>query len=399
MRLSDRPSGCTRVIWVRNGRSTDSDRQCFQDPSDDSVLTGWGWQSARYTGQALRGIDFDAVYTSPLQRAQQTAQAIVDELRLRQPTCPAPEVCTDLLDIDLHHWAGLTYRAVRQNWAAAYRHWKTRPETFSLLAPSEGKACEHSGLAELGIGTEQIEPAAAGSIRYPVLELYTQTKAFWRKIAAGHRQHTILAIAHSGSITAALSTSMGLPPSHYHRLQQSHCGISVVDVDEQGRALPEAFKAMNLTGHLGEIYPQLNAGKQGSRIVLIPAESDWFGGLRLWVNALDSYDCWIDDSNAAYNCALQLERRTTIVMQRDASVWSTAALAFAGVPQTRTVIAIAASSWLQQMLTTWLELEPESAMYWAIAANCATIVHFPSATQKPILQALNFAPMLEAIHV
>ncbi|UWU48578.1 Histidine phosphatase superfamily (branch 1) [Limnospira platensis C1] len=93
----------TRVILVRHGQSTYNAQKRIQGRLDDSVLTDQGRVDATCVAQALQGLRFDAIYHSPLQRAQQTAQLISSGLDAAPQLQP-----TDLLmEIDLPLWAGL----------------------------------------------------------------------------------------------------------------------------------------------------------------------------------------------------------------------------------------------------------------------------------------------------
>ena len=67
----------TRVSIVRHGQSTYNTLGLYQGSSDDSVLTELGRVDASHTGNFLRGVKFDAIYSSPLQRAKHTTEEIL----------------------------------------------------------------------------------------------------------------------------------------------------------------------------------------------------------------------------------------------------------------------------------------------------------------------------------
>ena len=62
--------------------------------TDDPALTETGWEQARLTGEALRDVRFDKVYTSHLTRAVQTAAAILTVQR----SDVTPEVLPELAE-------------------------------------------------------------------------------------------------------------------------------------------------------------------------------------------------------------------------------------------------------------------------------------------------------------
>ena len=66
----------TRIIIVRHGQSTYNTEKRIQGRTDESTLTEKGHSDATKVGKALNNINFNAIYSSPLQRAKQTAEII-----------------------------------------------------------------------------------------------------------------------------------------------------------------------------------------------------------------------------------------------------------------------------------------------------------------------------------
>ncbi len=110
MQLKLEKSPGTRVILLRHGESTFNALGLYQGSSDASVLTEVGRRDARITGNFLKGIAFDAVYISSLQRAQETAKEILEVISI----VPEAVVITDKLrENDLPNWEGLAFQYVR----------------------------------------------------------------------------------------------------------------------------------------------------------------------------------------------------------------------------------------------------------------------------------------------
>lgn len=65
-----------------------------QDPSDDAALTPMGLRQVELLGERMALIPLDGVFASPLQRAVQTAQAVVS----RQPKHLPVELMPDLVE-------------------------------------------------------------------------------------------------------------------------------------------------------------------------------------------------------------------------------------------------------------------------------------------------------------
>ncbi|MEB3355897.1 MAG: histidine phosphatase family protein [Synechococcales bacterium] len=322
----------TRVILVRHGRSTFNDQQRYQGSSDAAVLSEQGWHQAQCLGQALKSTAIDAIYASPLRRAQQTVQGLLSEIQAHPTQVPplpkapavwsepraavavgqdrqAPPLYThDLLrEIHLPAWEGRSYHEVRQQDADSYRRWVQRPHEFAMTTEPIPPALETlsqrrqiplpdwaSGFSprtgdgdrggdrhwvqlphEFEMTTTCLAEAMPENVTpsgvqtiYPVLELYQRAQAFWQDVLPKHIGETILIVSHGGTNHALISAALGLPPSCHHRLQQSNGGISILDYCHVTAA--SRLWALNLTTHLGETLPKLKVGKQGVRLVLLP---------------------------------------------------------------------------------------------------------------------------------
>lgn len=241
-------SQTTTVILVRHGRSTFNDQGRYQGSSDDSVLTEKGIRTAQQVGQSLSETPVHAIYTSPLRRVQQTNQEILQAIARSVEL----NVSTDLREIDLPQWQGLTYQYVKQQFADAYACWQQRPHEFQ-------QPTTNATLGNVALATK---PA------YPVLDLYRRAQHFWLQLMPRYQGQTVLVVAHGGTNHALISTALGFTPQHHHSLQQSNCGTSVLEFSGQGIVL----KQLNQTAALGETLPKLKAGKQGLRLLLIPTE-------------------------------------------------------------------------------------------------------------------------------
>ena len=78
------------VYFTRHGESVANlaDRGMQREPADADRLSERGWVQARGLGERLRGEGIETILASPLQRAQETAQAIGDVLGLPFTTDP-----------------------------------------------------------------------------------------------------------------------------------------------------------------------------------------------------------------------------------------------------------------------------------------------------------------------
>jgi phosphoserine phosphatase len=240
----------TRVIILRHGQSSYNSQGRIQGRSDLSVLTDRGQEDAKTTGQAFQGLEFAAVYCSPLQRAKQTATTVLSCLEQQYPL----QTDDRLLEIDLPLWETMLNQDVRAQYATEYRDWKERPHELKMLLPqADGSQQEFS----------------------PVLALYEQATTFWQGILPQHQGQTILIVAHNGINRALISTALGIPAHLYHSIQQSNCGVTVLNFSG-GWGENVQLESLNQTSHLGQKLPTFRPPNQGPRFLLIRhGETDW----------------------------------------------------------------------------------------------------------------------------
>jgi probable phosphoglycerate mutase len=232
----------TRVILVRHGQSTWNERGLIQGRKDESILTAKGVEQAFSVARALKTVAIDQCFSSPLQRASETARAAVESHGLE------PKFLDSLCEINLTSWEGLAHQDVKAQQPEAHAQWHHHPETFELDS------------------------------RLPVVELWQQAQVAWEAIFA-HAQElperagrkTLLVVAHNAINQALLCTALGLPPSAFRRFQQDNAGISVLSFPEKG---PVVLESMNQTAHNGQPFPRRK--EKGGRILLIRhGETDW----------------------------------------------------------------------------------------------------------------------------
>ncbi|MBD2594571.1 histidine phosphatase family protein [Nostoc spongiaeforme FACHB-130] len=242
----------TRVIIVRHGQSSYNAERRIQGRTDASTLTEKGRNDASKVGKALSNISFQAIYCSPLQRAKLTAEIIQSELANTQEYA-AVQTSDKLLEIDLPLWETMLTADVEQKFAEDYRIWHEKPDQLVM----------------------QIQDAEGTREHFPVVALYEQAQQFWQDILPQHQGKTILIVGHNGINRALISTALGIPPSRYHSIQQSNCGVTVLNF-AGGLGEPVQLESMNQTQHMGEALPSLRPGHRGVRLLLVRhGETEW----------------------------------------------------------------------------------------------------------------------------
>jgi probable phosphoglycerate mutase len=192
---------------VRHGESTWNAVGRFQGGLD-APLSPRGRAQAAALAAGLGGSRFDGLYTSPLQRARDTALTCGTALGLD----PVP--VDDLREIGLGDWEGLTLDTVRAQQGAHYRRW--------LDAPVD-------------------HPPPGGE---PMVRLAERVRAALDTLCARHADGRVLVVSHGGAISSALCGWLGRPLNTVWSLRLDNASVTRV-VLPAGRLL-----GWNETGHL-----------------------------------------------------------------------------------------------------------------------------------------------------
>ncbi|MBT9315527.1 histidine phosphatase family protein [Leptothoe spongobia] len=360
---TDRPP--SRIILVRHGRSTFNDQGRYQGSSDQAVLTPTGIKTARQVGQYLKSIAIDAVYTSPLLRAKQTAGEILKAMADKRPK--PITVSNDLREIDLSVWEGLTYEHVRHHHKDIYDCWQQRPEEFKL-------------------------PYSDSNYHFPVNDLYERAQRFWTHSLPHYSGKTVLIVSHGGTNHALISTALDLRPKHHHRLQQSNCGISVLEFSGHGVTLNQ----LNQTTVIKEILPKLKAGKQGLRLLLLPEDSLTSVACKQLAHRLAAIKLDFCLSVTAGQQWLHTLLRyhpsiTQFADERDDFLqdWHQGGTEFFGSTQElMTGLAITPTPSIQTLLMQTLGGRPYQGEKLSIKPGQLSVIHYPQ-SHRPVVQAIN----------
>lgn len=238
---------------MRHGESFYNVQRRVQGHCDESTLTETGQAGARQVGVALQDLSFAAIYSSPLKRAKETAELIQSTLNQAGKATPDLQFTDHLKEISLPLWEGLTFQEVEEKYPEGYRLWKEAPHQLTMQVPTAD-------------GVEEF---------YPVIALYEQARQFWQMVLPQHPDQTILVVAHSGINRCLISSALGLGEEAYASLNQSNCGISVLNF-AGGLGEATQLESLNLTAHLGDPLPKPRANQKGPRFLLVRhGETEW----------------------------------------------------------------------------------------------------------------------------
>jgi len=170
----------TTILIARHGQSDWNQEKRWQGHAD-RPLTERGREQAQSLADRLAHIELDAVYSSDLQRARDTAAVVADSqgIELRQ----LPE----LREVDVGSWSGLTRAEAEERFSEGFTRWR------------EG----YPGWED-GETYEAMTDRVLGAVD---------------RIAAEHEGGRVLVVSHGGPIRAMHAAALGLDIHAYRRLR------------------------------------------------------------------------------------------------------------------------------------------------------------------------------------
>ena len=164
-----------KFIILRHGFSVFNRENKFTGQCDVE-LDGAGYEQARDTADyVLKNYKIDAIYSSDLKRAIETAAPIANALKL-----PIHK-SKDLRELDVGEWGGLTFSEVKERYPKEFAHYRTEVGT----ARCGGGEC----YAELSERADKV----------------------MRKIAYENDGKTVLVSTHGGVVSCLLCKSFNVP--------------------------------------------------------------------------------------------------------------------------------------------------------------------------------------------
>ena len=117
-----------RIIYlIRHGQTEYNDKSIFRGQLD-IPLNSFGISQAESIGKTLKVIDFDAIYSSPLNRAKKTAEIINKYQGKKEDII----VKNDFTDLNYGSWQGKSHKEVRKNYPGLYYEWGNTPYNIQI---------------------------------------------------------------------------------------------------------------------------------------------------------------------------------------------------------------------------------------------------------------------------
>lgn len=164
----------TSLVLLRHGQ-TDWNAQARFQGQADIPLNEIGQRQARAAGRALARLGADAVWCSPLTRTRQTAQPLLDALRLE------PHFDDRLKEIHVGSWEGFTVDEIERD----------HPEFYEGL-----RAGRDMRRSETGETAEETGQRCAQALR---------------EIATAHEGQRVVVVSHGVALKQGIASFLGWP--------------------------------------------------------------------------------------------------------------------------------------------------------------------------------------------
>ena len=195
------------ILLARHGES-DWNRSKRWQGFTDRPLTEVGREQARALALRLEDTELDAIYSSDLQRARETAEIVAAAKGLSVQSTP------DLREVDVGSWSGLSRADAEARFPEGYARWLDGGEGWD-----DGETYR-----------EMSERVVAAILR----------------IAEANASGRVLVVAHGGSIRAVHAAALGVDVHTYRRIQRVEPNATLSAVCVEDRRLTEVCRTEDL---------------------------------------------------------------------------------------------------------------------------------------------------------
>jgi alpha-ribazole phosphatase len=203
-----------KLFLTRHGQTDWNIARRFQGHSN-TPLNEVGRKQAAALADRMSAQKIDAIYSSDLQRAMETANTIV------QMSGCNPDLHLDLRlrEINFGDWEGLTYNEIKEKYPEVLL---ARENDIYKNAPPNGEALE---------------------------QLCARVQSMLDELYANHKDQTVLIVTHGGVSQILLCLALKLNPTMYWQFHLSTASLSEISFYPDGALL----NLMNDTCHLEKI--------------------------------------------------------------------------------------------------------------------------------------------------
>ena len=199
----------TSVFLVRHGQTAWNKEEVFRGRTD-VPLNDEGLREAELAGGYFKGLEIDAIYSSPLSRAWQTARKIAPDHSLDV------QALDGLIDMSFGEWEGRSLKEIQEKDERRYRQWREEPHLFK---PADGETLE---------------------------EVRVRAMAALEEVIHRHSEKTLVLVSHRVINKVLICGILGLDNSHFWQIRQDTTAINLI----QHRNGKYILSLMNETCHL-----------------------------------------------------------------------------------------------------------------------------------------------------
>ena len=177
----------------------------------DTPLAPEGRDQARCLAHRLASEPVEAVYTSDLSRARETAEIIAEPHRLSVVVTPV------LREAGFGLWEGLTETEIIE--LGHEEHWNNYRADSAAHRPPEGETLD---------------------------DVCSRMLGFFQEVRNAHPSGSVVIAGHGGSLRAILCDALGSPITAWRRISLSNASLSLIEYLDRGPIV----KFLNDTSHL-----------------------------------------------------------------------------------------------------------------------------------------------------
>jgi broad specificity phosphatase PhoE len=213
-----------RLLLIRHGETSWNKEEIFRGQLE-VPLNETGIDQAKHIAKLLQKAPIDAVYSSPLGRALETARLIAEPHGLAVITAPG------LTDLDYGAWQGLSHQEVKERYPELYQVWLTAPYKLRF---------EH------GESLDDVRNRALDTVN---------------RLSVQHRDHNVVAVSHRVVIKLLVCAILGLGASGFWAIRQDTCAVNTIEHDEQHGFM---IYGLNDTCHIRPLTAHFSKSRQAA---------------------------------------------------------------------------------------------------------------------------------------
>ena len=181
----------TSIYLVRHGQTAWNREEIFRGRAD-VPLDETGLKQAELAGEYLKEVEIDAIYSSPLSRALETAEKIARFHNLKvQPF-------EGIVDMSFGNWEGHAHQEIKKNDSETYRRWREEPHLVRLP------------------GGESLD------------DVRVRSMAALNEVTKKHPGKALVLVSHRVVNKVLICGILGLDNSHFWQIRQDPTAINLI---------------------------------------------------------------------------------------------------------------------------------------------------------------------------